>query len=449
MEKQQRVEDSSSTEGHQHKNQQPASSCLPAAHGPGPPVHWWQLGSVYNRSRKLFRLQAEVCGKPAVCLVDSGASGDFIDAAFVDRHHLPLVPPPLRAEVQDWVRLADGTQRSSVGMVVGAPIKMSSYSDELDLMCLPLHGFDVILGMSWLERVNPHINWRDRIISFEHGEGSHKLRSSGLTLCLMTQAEVRREQRKKQLEWAYLILPELLMAEQTDTARGRSERKVIEEYRDVFPKDLPPGLPPEREVDHRIELLPGATPASRPMGRMSSKELDELKAQLQQLTESGFIQPSKSPFGAPVLFVKKKDGSMRMCVDYRALNALTVKNRYPLPRIDELFDRLQGAKVFSKLDLRSGYHQIRVHPDDVPKTAFRTRYGHFEFLVLPFGLTNAPATFMHLMHQVFRPYLDEFVIVFLDDILIFSRTEEEHQRHVRLALDLLRTHKLYAKESKC
>ena len=146
--------------------------------------------------------------------------------------------------------------------------------------------------------------------------------------------------------------------------------------------------------------------------------------------KSGFIQPSKSPFGAPILFVKKKDGTMRMCVDYRALNDITIKNSYPLPRVDELFDQLQGAQYFSKIDLRSGYHQIRIEPEDVPKTAFRTRYGHFEFLVLPFGLTNAPATFMHLMQQTFRAQLDSFVIVFLDDILIYSRTLEEHERHV-------------------
>ena len=224
---------------------------------------------------------------------------------------------------------------------------------------------------------------------------------------------------------------------------------VLSSYKDVFPSELPPGLPPSREVDHRIELIPGAVPQSRPTFRLSATELDELKKQLEELTKAGFIQPSKSPFGAPILFVKKKDGTMRMCVDYRALNNVTIKNSYPLPRVDELFDRLQGAKYFSKIDLRSGYHQIRIEPSDVPKTAFRTRYGHFEFLVLPFGLTNAPATFMHLMHQSFRPFLDGFVLVFLDDILIFSKTLEEHQTHVRQVLDVLRREKLYAKESKC
>ena len=229
----------------------------------------------------------------------------------------------------------------------------------------------------------------------------------------------------------------------------RIRSKVLSHYRDVFPPELPQGLPPSREVDHKIELLPGAVPPSRPTYRLSATELAELKKQLEELTKAGFIQPSKSPFGAPILFVKKKDGTMRMCVDYRALNNVTIKNSYPLPRVDELFDRLQGAKYFSKIDLRSGYHQIRIADEDVPKTAFRTRYGHFEFLVLPFGLTNAPGTFMHLMHQAFRPFLDEFALVFLDDILIYSKTLEEHEKHVRQVLEVLRKEKLYAKESKC
>ena len=150
-----------------------------------------------------------------------------------------------------------------------------------------------------------------------------------------------------------------------------------------------------------------------------------------------------------MLFVPKKDGGTRMCVDYRALNRVTVHNKYPLPRIDELLDRLRGARLFTKIDLRSGYHQIRVHPSDVHKTAFRTRYGHFEFLVLPFGLTNAPATFMHLMHSIFREYLDDFIIIFLDDILVYSKGLGDHIHHVRQTLEILRQNSLYAKVSKC
>ncbi|GKC78823.1 putative reverse transcriptase domain-containing protein [Tanacetum coccineum] len=197
------------------------------------------------------------------------------------------------------------------------------------------------------------------------------------------------------------------------------------------------------------KLIPGATPVAKSPYRLAPSELEELSGQLKELQDKGFIRPSSSPWGAPVLFVKKKDGSFRMCIDYRELNKLTVKNRYPLPRIDDLFDQLQGSQFFSKIDLRSGYHQLRVHEDDIPKTAFRTRYGHFEFTVMPFGLTNAPAVFMDLMNRVCRPYLDKFVIVFIDDILIYSKTQEEHVEHLRLVLELLKKEKLYAKFSKC
>ena len=173
--------------------------------------------------------------------------------------------------------------------------------------------------------------------------------------------------------------------------------------------------------------------------------MQELSTQLKELSAKGFIRPSVSPWGAPVLFVKKKDGSFRMFIDYRELNKLTIKNRYPLPRIDDLFDQLQGSTCFSKIDLRSGYHQLRVREEDIPKTAFRTRYGHFEFQVMPFGLTNAPAVFMDLMNRICGPFLDKFVIVFINDILIYSKTKSDHEQHIRQVLELLRKEKLYAK----
>src|SRR5215211_1132972 len=167
-----------------------------------------------------------------------------------------------------------------------------------------------------------------------------------------------------------------------------------------------------------------------------------LSSQLQELLGKGFIRPSSSPWGAPILFVRKRDGSHRMCIDYRELNKLTVKNRYPLPRIDDLFDQLQGASWFSKIDLRSGYHQVRVRDEDVQKTAFRTRYGHYEFVVMPFGLTNAPAVFMDLMNRVCRPMLDRSTIVFIDDILVYSRSREQHEEHLREVLGVLRLERL-------
>ncbi|GJR40775.1 putative reverse transcriptase domain-containing protein [Tanacetum coccineum] len=213
-----------------------------------------------------------------------------------------------------------------------------------------------------------------------------------------------------------------------------------------FPANLP-GLPPVRQVEFQINLIPGAAPVARAPYRLAPSEIQELSNQLQELTDRGFIRPSTSPWGAPVLF-KKKDGSFRMCIGYRELNKLTVKNRYPLPRIDDLFDQLQGSSVYSKIDLRSGYHQLRVRNEDIPKTAFRTRYGHYKFQVMPFGLTNAPAVFMDLMNRVCKPYLDKSVRVFIDDILIYSRNKEEHADHLRMILELIRKEELYAKFSK-
>ncbi|GJY24994.1 putative reverse transcriptase domain-containing protein [Tanacetum coccineum] len=232
------------------------------------------------------------------------------------------------------------------------------------------------------------------------------------------------------------------------TVKRLEDVQIVQDFPEVFPEDLP-GLPPTRQVEFQIDLVPGAAPVARAPYRLAPSEMKELSEQLKELSDKGFIRPSSSPWGAPVLFVKKKDGSFRMCIDYRELNKLTVKNRYPLPRIDDLFDQLQGSSVYSKIDLRSGYHQLRVREEDIPKTAFRTRYGHYEFQVMPFGLTNAPAVFMDLMNRVCKPYLDKFVIVFIDDILIYSKNKKEHEEHLKQILELLKKEELYAKFSKC
>ena len=225
--------------------------------------------------------------------------------------------------------------------------------------------------------------------------------------------------------------------------------KILREFKDVFPKELPKGLPPKRSHDFHIELSKESAPQKRGLYRMSQAELEEVKLRVEELLEHGWIRPSKSPWAAPVLFVTKKDGGLRFCIDYRALNRLTIKNSYPLPRIDDILDLFSKAKFFTKIDLRQGYYQIRLDEESIPYTAFNTRYGHFEFLVLPFGLTNAPATFMSLMNDIFRPYLDKFISAYLDDILIYSNNLENHLRHLRLTLNKLREHKLYAKLSKC
>ncbi|KAL5549690.1 hypothetical protein UlMin_004921 [Ulmus minor] len=326
------------------------------------------------------------------------------------------------------------------------PIKISDQELYVDLIILEIKDFDVILGMDWLSKYNATIHCKKRKVVFEpHGKEKFELIGDPKQSRTPMISAIK----------AFKLLAngcEGFLASIVDNCEdGRSRPEdvlVVKDYLEVFPEDLL-GLPPDREIEFEIELLPGSQPISKAPYRMAPAELQELKKQLQELLDKGFIRPSYSPWGAPVLFVKKKDGTMRMCIDYRELNKVTIKNKYPLPRIDDLFDQLQGAAIFSKIDLRSGYHQLSVREKDIPKTAFRTRYGHYEFLVMPFGLTNAPAAFMDLMNRVFRNYLDKFVVVFIDDILIYSKSKEEHEEHLRNTLDTLKKNKLYAKFKKC
>jgi hypothetical protein len=226
------------------------------------------------------------------------------------------------------------------------------------------------------------------------------------------------------------------------------EIRVIQEYLDVFSEELP-GMPPDCDIEFLIELVPGTPPISKRPCRMPINELVELKKQLAELQAKTFIRPSSSPWGAPVLFLEKKDGTQRMCVNYRSLNEVTIKNMYPLMQIEDLFNQMKGASVFLKIDLRSGYHQLKIRDSDIPKTAFRTQYGLYEYTVISFRLTNARAYFMYLMNKVFMEYLDKIVVVFIDDILVFSKTKEENKKHLRLVLEKLRSNKIYAKFSNC
>ena len=236
---------------------------------------------------------------------------------------------------------------------------------------------------------------------------------------------------------------------ETDSLKRLELQNLLDKYSDCFPDELPSDLPPKRLVNHEIDLEPGSSPPSRPAFRLSRPELDELQRQLNELLKRGLIEPSKSPFGAPVFFVKKADGSLRLVCDWRQLNRITIKNKACLPNIDDLFDAVQGSQYFSKLDLMSGYHQVRIREEDIPKTAINTPLGHYEFKVMGFGLTNAPATFQSLMNSILHPYLRKKVVVFLDDILILSKSWDEHLQDVSEILNVLCSQKLYCKPSKC
>ncbi|KAL0549247.1 hypothetical protein IC582_013728 [Cucumis melo] len=382
-----------------------------------------------------------VLGHYALVLFDSGSSHSFISSAFVS--HARLEVEPLHHVLS--VSTPSGECMLSREKVKACQIEIAGHVIEVTLIVLDMLDFDVILGMDWLAANHASIDCSRKKVTFNPPSmASFRFKGGGSKSLPQVISAIRASKLLSQDTWG--ILASVVDTREADVSL--SSEPVVRDYPDVFPEELP-GLPPHREVEFAIELEPGTVPISRAPYRMAPAELKELKVQLQEFLDKGFIRPSVSPWGAPVLFVKKKDGSMRLCIDYRELNKVTEKNRYPLPRIDDLFDQLQGATVFSKIDLRSGYHQLRIKEEDVPKTAFRSRYGHYEFIVMSFGLTNAPAVFMDLMNRVFREFLDTFVIVFIDDILIYSKTEAEHEEHLRMVLQTLRDNKLYAKFSKC
>ncbi|GJW67345.1 putative reverse transcriptase domain-containing protein [Tanacetum coccineum] len=335
---------------------------------------------------------------------------------------------PFALDVRYVVELDDGRTLETNTMLRGCTLGLLGHPFNIDLMPIDLGSFNVIIGMDWLAKNHAVIVYDEKIVHIPYeneilivqGDKSDKEKKSTLSIISCVKAQKYME------KGCQLFLAQVMVKETEDKSKEKRLEDVptVRDFPEVFPEDLP-GLPPTRQVEFQIDLVPGAAPVARAPYRLAPSEMEELSTQLQELSDKGFIRPSSSPWGAPVLFVKKKDGSFRMCIDYRELNKLTVRNRYPLPRIDDLFDQLQGSSVYSKIDLRYGYHQLRVRDEDIPKTAFRTRYGHYEFQVMPFGLTNAPAVFMDLMNQVCRPYLDKFVIMFINDILIYSKNKEE------------------------
>ena len=373
--------------------------------------------------------------------MDPRATHSFILVPFTERHQIESQPIDGRMVVS----VPNGDIMISERIVPGSRLVIQNKDFPADLILLGIHDFDIVLGMDWLSKHRATLDCYKKEVRLVRPEepgvifrGIRKEIAPSL-INAMTASKMLRKGCQGYL--AFVV-------DRRQEGTRLEDIPIIKEFPDVFPDDIS-GLPPDREVKFTIDLIPETEPISIPPYRMAPAELRELKAQLEDLLSKGFIRLSISPWGAPVLFVKKKDGSLRLCIDYRQLNRVTIRNQYPLPRIDELFDQLQGSRVYSKIDLRSGYHQLRVQESDVPKTAFRTRYGHYEFLVMPFGLTNAPAAFMDLMNRVFQPYLDRFVIVFIDDILVYSGNSEEHSEHLRIVLQTLRERQLYAKLSKC
>nr|GEV25448.1 putative reverse transcriptase domain-containing protein [Tanacetum cinerariifolium] len=384
----------------------------------------------------------------ASILFDTGVNRSFISTAFSSL--IDIVPTPLGNSYD--VELADGKIVGVDTIMRGCTLNFLNYPFNIDLMPVELGSFDVIIGMDWLRRCHAVIVCDEKLVRIPYGNEtlifrgteSNDGRESRLTIISCSKAQ------EYMAKGCQIFSAQISAKKEEDKSKEKQLKDVpiVRDFPEVFPEDLP-GLPPARPVEFQIDLIPGAAPVARASYRLALSEMKDLSQQLQEISDKGFIRPSYSPWGDPVLYVKKNDGLFRMCIDYRKLNKLTVKNRYPLSSIDDLFYPLQGSSVYSKIDLRSGYHKMRVREQDVPKTAFETRYGHYEFQVMPFGLTNAPAVFMDLMNRVCKPYLDKFVIVFIDDILIYSKNEKEHEEHLKAILELLKKEKLYAKFSKC
>lgn len=388
--------------------------------------------------------------KPATILFDTGASSSFISLTFVNTHRIPTTENP-----QKIVHTAanGGAIISTASTVVN--LEFDKYKRRVQLLVANTGSCDCIMGMNWFEYEEPSIHWSNpRTMSIQNEGSQTEIYDTENTIEVTKSAEISVLQfktavRKKDSEVYLTLLYPTKEAKPKKLNVTDKIRKLLDQFSNIFSDKLPDKLPPSRSVDHKIELLPDAKPPSRPPYRLSYKELRELKTQLEHLLATNKIRPSKSPYGAPVLFVKKKNGDLRLCVDYRALNKLTIKNNYPLPRIDDCFDRLVGMKYFSKLDFTSGYHQCRIAEEDIHKTAFRTRYGHYEFRVLPFGLCNAPATFQRLMHDIFWEFLDKFVVIYLDDIIVYSKTEDEHLQHLQQVFEVIQRHELYIQPEKC
>ncbi|KAL2252777.1 UNVERIFIED_CONTAM: Transposon Tf2-12 polyprotein [Sesamum indicum] len=377
----------------------------------------------------------------AYVLIDPGSTHSYISSEFSSK--IPRENSPLGCNLMVYLPVGGGVIVNSVRK--WSLVGIGDVNLPVDLIVLDLKEFDVILGMDWLAQHKAIVDYYKKEVMIECS-GESKVILVGdrqvVPVCVISAMEARR----LMLEGCEAYLAHVVDTEKVNPTL--EEIPVVRDFPEVFPDDLP-GLPPHREVDFAIETLPGVAAISIAPYRMAPVELQELTKQIEELLGKGFIRLSTSSWGAPVLFVKKKDGSMRLCVDYRQINRVTVKNKYPLPRIDDLLDQLKGTTIFSKIDLRSGYWQLRIAENDIPKIAFRTRYGHYEFLVMPFGLTNAPAAFMALMNRTFQEYLDHFVIVFIDDILVYSKDRDEHERHLRIVLQILKENELYAKLSKC
>ena len=441
-------------------NNRPIQPCLPCSplKNPGLPVDFVDIPEIpvlpmaFDNSHNLLRKKICVHGVSANSLFDAGASHNFVAKHFVDK----LVVSPVISPSSSSVRFPDGTLGSCFGSVT-LSFEIGDYCDAFRFEVIDLHtDLDIVFSKQWFTMKNPSVDWVQNVLKFDHKglqiefETNDQIGAQTIHCEYMDFTSfVKATEDDRDAPVFQIVLKALYNRDSPNWIDIAGLEKLILEYADIF-QEPNSDLPPERDVEHEINIDPNAKVPAQRLYRLSFAESDELKQQIMKLLERNWIRPSTSPYGAPVLFVQKPNGrGLRLCVDYRALNDITLKDRYGMPRADDCLDQLHGAKIFSKLDLYAGFHQIRIKQEDVHKTAFRTKYGHFEYCVIPFGLTSGPATFQRLMNQVFQPLLDKGVVVYLDDILVYSKTEEEHLRLLSEVFRLLRENKLFAAHEKC